>query len=333
MGNAFITLGIESSCDDTCIAVVKNGTTVLSSIVSSQIPVHREYGGVVPELASREHLKNIRTVYREAIKAAGISPNEIDLIGVTVGPGLLGALLVGLSFAKALSFLSGIPLIPLNHIESHIQSAFIEFGDKIRFPAAAFVASGGHTHLFRINENRELQLLARTRDDAVGEAFDKLSKMLGLGYPGGPVIDKLAKEGDEKRYRLPKPKMSDHSLDMSFSGIKTAMFRLIREEGDSLDIPGLAASFQKTVADILIDRINRFGKETPFESVILAGGVSANSYLRKRFRDAFGELAFIPSMKYATDNGAMVASLAWMKRGEEPAPLHQEAFSTWILPS
>ena len=195
------------------------------------------------------------------------------------------------------------------------------------------MASGGHTHLFRIDENRNLKLLARTRDDAVGEAFDKLSKMMGLGYPGGPVIDKLAETGDETRYSLPRPRMSDRSLDMSFSGIKTAMFRLIREEGNALDIPGLAASFQKTVADILIDRIKRFGKETPFESVILAGGVSANSYLRKRFRSAFGEHAFIPSMKYATDNGAMVASLAWMKREEDPAPLHQEAFSTWILPS
>lgn len=333
MTEVFRTLGIESSCDDTCIAVVENGTTVLSSVVSSQIPVHSEYGGVVPELASREHVKNIRTVYRETMKTASVGLSDIDLIGVTVGPGLLGSLLVGLSFAKALSFSSGIPLIPLNHIESHIQSAFIEFGSAIHFPAAAFVASGGHTHLFRIDESRNLILLARTRDDAVGEAFDKLSKMMGLGYPGGPVIDKLAETGDENRYSLPRPRMSDRSLDMSFSGIKTAMFRLIREEGDALDKSGLAASFQKTVADILIDRIKRFGKEAPFESVILAGGVSANSYLRERFRTAFGEHAFIPSMKYATDNGAMVASLAWMKRKEEPAPLHQEAFSTWILPS
>ncbi len=333
MGEIFRTLGIESSCDDTCIAVVENGTRVLSSVVSSQIPVHSKYGGVVPELASREHVKNIRTVYREAMETAGVTINDIDLIGVTVGPGLLGSLLVGLSFAKALSFSSKIPLIPLNHIESHIQSAFIEFGDAIRFPAAAFVASGGHTHLFRMDKERNLFLLARTRDDAVGEAFDKLSKMLGMGYPGGPVIDKLAEEGDENRYPLPKPRMSDHSLDMSFSGIKSAMFRLIQQEKDRLDIPGLAASFQKTVADILIDRIRRFGKETPFKSIILAGGVSANAYLRARFLQAFGEQTFVPSMKYATDNGAMVASLAFLKRNETPAPLHQEAFSTWILPS
>ncbi len=333
MAEIFRTLGIESSCDDTCIAVVENGTNVLSSIVSSQISVHSEYGGVVPELASREHVKNIRTVYREAMENAGVNLNDIDLIGVTVGPGLLGSLLVGLSFAKALSFFSGIPMIPLNHIESHIQSAFIEFGDAIRFPTAAFVASGGHTHLFRVDEKRNLTLLARTRDDAVGEAFDKLSKMLGLGYPGGPIIEKLAKDGDETRYPLPKPRMSDRSLDMSFSGIKSAMFRLIQKEGENLDVPGLAASFQKTVGDILIDRIKRFGKDSPFESVILAGGVSANSYLRKRFQQTFKEQAFIPSMRYATDNGAMVASLAWVKRDETKAPLHQEAFSTWILPS
>ncbi len=323
-------LGFESSCDDTAAAVVENGTRVLSSVVSSQIKVHAEYGGVVPELASREHIRNIRTVYETAMKEADVRLDDIDRIGVTAGPGLLGALLVGLSFAKALSFGRNIPLIPVNHIECHIQSAFIEFGERIRFPAAAFVVSGGHTHLLEMAPDRSLRLLCRTRDDAVGEAFDKLSKMLGLGYPGGPVIDRLAGEGDPKRYRLPRPRMSDGSDDMSFSGIKTAVFRLIREEDDNLDIPGLAASFQKTVADILIDRIHRYEAESEFASVILAGGVSANSYIRSRFRDAFGDRTFIPSMAYATDNAAMVASYAYERRNDSPAPLHQEAFATWI---
>lgn len=324
-------LGIESSCDDTAVAVVRDGTEVLSSVISSQVKVHAEYGGVVPELASREHIRNIRTVYRLALDEAGVTLDDIDLIGVTNGPGLLGALLIGLSFAKALAFSRDIPLITLNHIECHIQSAFIEFGDRIGFPAAAFVVSGGHTHLFRMDADRRLTLFARTRDDAVGEAFDKLAKMLGLGYPGGPIIDKLAVDGDPHRYPLPRPRMSDGSEDMSFSGIKTALFRLIREEGDNLDVPGLAASFQQTVADILIDKVNRMEKEAPVQSVILAGGVSANRYLRKRFTDAFGDRAFLPSLKYATDNAAMVASYAYTRRHDPPAPLHEEAFPTWIL--
>ncbi len=326
-----IVLGVESSCDDTAVAVVRNGTEVLASVISSQIHVHAEYGGVVPELASREHVKNIRTVYRAALKEAGITLDQVDLIGVTNGPGLLGALLIGLSFAKTLGFSHNIPVIPVNHIQCHIQSAFIEFGDRIQFPAAAFVVSGGHTHLFRMEQDRSLKLLARTRDDAVGEAFDKMAKMLGLGYPGGPIIDKLAVDGDETRYKLPRPRMSDGSMDMSFSGIKTAVFRLIREEGDQLDVPSLAASFQKTVADILIDRVIKFQKENPFQSVILSGGVSANRYLRKRFETRFPGHAFLPSMKYATDNAAMVASLAYEHRNDTPAPLHQEAFPTWIL--
>ena len=327
-----IVLGVESSCDDTAVALVEDGTRVLSSVVSSQIHVHSEFGGVVPELASREHVRNIRAVYRTAMAEAGLSLDQVDLIGATNGPGLLGALLIGLSFAKSLSFARGIPLVPVNHIECHIQSAFIEFGDRIRFPAAAFVVSGGHTHLFRMEADRSLQLLARTRDDAVGEAFDKLAKMLNLGYPGGPVIDKLAVDGDPERYTLPRPRMSDGSMDMSFSGIKTAVFRLIREEGDRLDIPSLAASFQKTVAEILIGRVETFQSEHPFESVIVAGGVSANRYLRHRFETAFPGKAFLPSMKYATDNAAMVASLAYQRREEPAAPLHQEAFPTWILP-
>ena len=326
-----IVLGVESSCDDTAIAVVRNGSEVLSSVISSQIHVHSEYGGVVPELASREHVKNIRTVYRTAMKEAGITLDQVDCIGVTNGPGLLGALLIGLSFAKSLSFARNIPLIPVNHIECHIQSAFIEFGEKIRFPVGAFVVSGGHTHLFRMEPDRSLTLLSRTRDDAVGEAFDKLAKMLGLGYPGGPVIDQLAVDGDENRYPLPRPKMSDGSMDMSFSGIKTAVFRLIREEGNQLDTASLAASFQKTVADILIGRIRTFQQDHPFQSIVLAGGVSANQYLKRRFREAFGDRAFIPSMKYATDNAAMVASFAYQRRNQPGAPLHQEAYPTWIL--
>ncbi len=321
-----LVLGIETSCDDTSIAVVKDGREILSNIVSSQIKVHAPFGGVVPELASREHIKNLPYVYESALSQAGVTINDIDLIGVTVGPGLLGALLVGLSFAKGLSFASNIPFVPLNHIECHIQSAFIEFGDRIKLPALAFVVSGGHTHLFYLNEKKELKLLAKTRDDAVGEAFDKFAKMLDLGYPGGPIIDKLAREG-QPTYKLPIPKMSDGSDDMSFSGIKTFLLRTIEREGENLNVKNLAASFQKTVADILISKINRFLKEIDVNSILLTGGVSANSYLRKRFRDEYGEKFFVPSLKLSTDNAAMVASLAYEKK-DKKGLLHEECFPT-----
>ncbi len=321
-----LVLGIETSCDDTSMAVVKDGREVLSNIVSSQIKVHAPFGGVVPELASREHIKNIPYVYERALSEAGVTINDIDLIGVTVGPGLLGALLVGLSFAKGLSFASNIPFVPLNHIECHIQSAFIEFGDRIELPALAFVVSGGHTHLFYLNEKKELKLLAKTRDDAVGEAFDKFAKMLDLGYPGGPIIDKLAREG-EPTYKLPIPKMSDGSDDMSFSGIKTFLLRTIEREGEKLNVKDLAASFQKTVADILISKINKFLKELDVNSILLTGGVSANSYLRNRFRDEYGEKFFVPSLKLSTDNAAMVASLAYEKK-DKKGLLHEECFPT-----
>ncbi|BBB31844.1 N6-L-threonylcarbamoyladenine synthase [Thermotomaculum hydrothermale] len=321
-----IVLGIETSCDDTSVAVVRNGREVLSSIVSSQIKVHAPYGGVVPELASREHIKNLPIVFQTALREAKVSVNDIDLIGVTVGPGLLGALLVGVSFAKGLSFASNIPFVALNHIECHIQSAFIEYGEKIELPAMAFVVSGGHTHLFYLNEKKEIKLLAKTRDDAVGEAFDKFAKMLNLGYPGGPIIDKLAQRG-EPTYKLPIPKMSDGSDDMSFSGIKTFLLRTIEKEKEDLNIENLAASFQKTVADILIKKIKRFEREFPAKSILLTGGVSANSYLRKRFKDEFGEKFFVPSPKFSTDNAAMVASLAFERKGQK-AELHQECFPT-----
>ncbi len=320
-----IVLGIETSCDDTSVAIVENGTKVLSSIVSSQIKVHSPFGGVVPELASRHHLQNIRYVYEEALKLAGITINHIDLIGVTVGPGLLGALLVGLSFAKGVSFVSGIPFIPLNHIECHIQSVFIEHGEKIRLPALAFVVSGGHTHLFYLNEKREIKLLAKTRDDAVGETYDKFARMLDLGYPGGPLIDRFAREG-EPSYKLPIPKMSDGSDDMSFSGIKTFLLRTIQKEGEDLNIKDLAASFQKTIADILIDKVKKFERDYTVKSILLTGGVSANSYLRKRFKEEFEDRFFVPSPEFSTDNAAMVASLAYHKR-EEKGEFFQECFS------
>jgi len=322
-------LGIETSCDDTGMAIVRDGYEVLASVVSSQIKVHSEYGGVVPELASREHIKNIRMVFDTVLKEAGVKLDDIDLIGVTAGPGLLGSLLVGFSFAKALSFSKNIPFIPLNHIESHIQSAFIEFKDEIKFPVAAFVASGGHTHLFSVTKDRKVELLVKTRDDAVGEAFDKVSKMLGLGYPGGPIVEKLAKDGDEKKYKLPRPKMSDGSDDMSFSGIKTAVLRLIEKEGSNLDIPSLCASFQKTVADIMIHRVNLYDKQRKFKSVLFTGGVSANSYIKERFNIAFTGRCYIPPFKYSTDNGAMVASYAFEKKDiDNFGTLHEECFST-----
>ncbi|MEW5805864.1 MAG: tRNA (adenosine(37)-N6)-threonylcarbamoyltransferase complex transferase subunit TsaD [Acidobacteriota bacterium] len=329
-------LGIETSCDETAASVVRNGTRILSSLVSSQIHIHKDYGGVVPELASRHQLENIDIVVTEAMERSRMDFHQLSAVAVTYGPGLVGSLLVGIAVAKSISYVYRVPLIAINHLEAHIRSPFIENPD-IDFPAVALVVSGGHTSLFLVPEEGVYMTLARTRDDAAGEAFDKVAKLLGLGYPGGPIIDELSRRGDPDRIRFPKARMTDMTLDFSFSGLKTAVLRYVQAEGikpvfkgdaseegkrtdhrESIDkkVFDLLASFQKAVVDALVDKTFFAAKKEKVKSIVVSGGVACNSCLRKRFREE-GELSgwkvYIPSQELTTDNAAMVASAAFLK--------------------
>ena len=321
-------LGIETSCDETAASVVKDRYQIFSNVVSSQISIHRKYGGVVPELASRHQLENIDPVITETMEQSRTDFSELNAIAVTRGPGLVGSLLVGISVAKSLSYVFKIPLIAINHLEAHIRSSFIENPD-IRFPAVALVVSGGHTSLFLLPEENRYMTLARTRDDAAGEAFDKVAKLLGLGYPGGPIIDELSKHGDPEKIRFPKARMTDRTLDFSFSGLKTSVLRYVQAEGlkpsegmqAQAEMPGekvldLLASFQKAVIDTLIEKTFLAAQREKVRSVIISGGVACNSLLREKFRET-GEKdkinVYIPSPALTTDNAAMVASAAFLK--------------------
>lgn len=321
-----LVLGIESSCDETAAAVVERGRIIRSNVVASQVAMHSVYGGVVPELASREHLEQIGPVVDKALADAGVTLAEIDGIAVTNGPGLVGSLLVGLSYAKSLAFAAGIPFVGVNHIEGHIYSVALEHGD-LEYPALALVVSGGHTNLFLIVQPREYRLLGRTRDDAAGEAYDKVAKMLGLGYPGGPVIDRIAATGDPEAAPLvfKVPQMHDDTLDFSFSGLKTAVLRFIREHdvapvADGFEPPqivrDLLASFQRAVVWSLRARVRAAITRYAPRTVILAGGVACNSALR----DAMDELGrktrvrvVKPSPALTTDNAAMIAAAGYVK--------------------
>jgi len=325
-----VVLGIESSCDETAAALVQDGTRVLSSIVASQIKTHKSYGGVVPELASREHLKNIGYVVHKAFHDAGMQYVDIDGIAVTQGPGLIGSLLVGLSFAKAMAFALNKPLVPINHIEGHIFSAFIE-NPGIEYPVLALVVSGGHTSLIFSPEPLSYESVARTRDDAAGEALDKLSKFLGLGYPGGPIIDRLSRKGDAGRFHFSIPKISDGSLDFSFSGFKTAALRHIEQHRVRPHRPGrkvsprildLVASYQRAIVDTLLRQTEKAASRLQPATILLVGGVACNSLLRSVFKQAFDtsrteagarRSAFpvrvcYPSPGLTTDNAAMIAA-------------------------
>jgi len=315
-----LVLGIESSCDETAAALLQDGRTVLSNVVASQVKTHRPFGGVVPELASREHLKNIGFVVLKAFDDADRTYADVDGIAVTQGPGLIGSLLVGLSFAKAMAFALHKPLVPVNHIEGHIYSAFIEHPD-IAYPVLALVVSGGHTSLIYSREPDHYQSLARTRDDAAGEALDKLSKFLGLGYPGGPVIDRLSRRGDPKAFAFSIPKISDGSLDFSFSGFKTAAIRHIEAAGIRPRRPGrrpsqemidLVTSYQQAIVNTLLDRTSKARVRLLPKSVLLVGGVACNSLLRRSFRERFeasGDArVYYPHPALTTDNAAMIAA-------------------------
>ena len=303
-----ITLGIESSCDETSVAVVKNGREVLSNVINSQIKIHEKYGGVVPEIASRHHIEAISGVTKQALEEAKISFEDIDIIACTCGPGLVGALLVGVSYAKALSYALNKPLIGTNHIEGHIAANYITH-KNLTPPFLCLIVSGGHTHLVHIKNYNEFEILGKTRDDAIGEAFDKVARVIGLGYPGGPKVDKLAKEG-VANIELPKPHME--GLDFSFSGIKTAIINLHHKNPD-INKANLCASFEKDVTEILLENTIEAAKKLNINKIALAGGVSANSYIRQEFLklQAKGYEIYYPEMILCTDNAAMIASAGY----------------------
>ncbi len=310
-------LGIETSCDETAAAVVTNEGEVLSSVLDSQIDVHALYGGVVPELASRRHIEKIECIVRMAINDAKITYQELQAIAVTHGPGLAGALLVGVNFGKALAYALGVPLLAVNHLKGHLASTWIEYPD---FPRTSImlVVSGGHTHLFRTVSPGEYQLIGKTIDDAAGEAFDKGAKMLGLSYPGGPIIDRLAKAGSAKAVHFPRPYLNRGGLDFSFSGLKTALLYYLRDRkkpsSEMPEIEDLAASYQEAIVDVLVEKSFRAVRKYEANGLAVVGGVAANSRLRDRMRERAQKIGIpvaLPDVSLCTDNAVMIAAAGW----------------------
>lgn len=304
-----ICLGIETSCDETSVSIVKDGREVISNIVSTQIEIHKMYGGVVPEIASRKHLSNIAYVVEEALNTANMTFDDIDYIGVTYGPGLVGALLVGVAYAKSLAYAINKPIVPTHHIEGHIAANYLTYRD-LKPPFMALVVSGGHSHLIHVKDYTNFEITGKTRDDAVGEAFDKVARVLGLPYPGGPEVSKLAQNG-KFTYKLPKTKFDNY--DFSFSGIKTSVINIAHKEGENLRREDMACSFETTVCEELTTNCFLAMKELGINKVVLAGGVSANRVLRHMIEEKakeHGYESYMPELKYCTDNAAMIASAA-----------------------
>lgn len=315
MEDTFI-LAIESSCDETAASVVKNGRTVLSNVISSQIELHKLYGGVVPEIASRKHIEKINQVIEQALEDAGMSLDEMDAIGVTYGPGLVGALLVGVAEAKAIAYAKKKPLVGVHHIEGHVSANYIEHPD-LEPPFLCMIVSGGHTHLVIVKDYGEFEILGRTRDDAAGEAFDKVARAIGLGYPGGPKIDKLSKEGNDKAIPFPKAKVADCPYDFSFSGLKSAVLNYLNQhkmQGIEVNQADLAASFQKAVVDVLVEHTMLAAKDYGMDKVAIAGGVASNQTLRAAMKEACAKRGlkfYHPSPIFCTDNAAMIGVAAY----------------------
>ena len=309
-------LGIESSCDETAASVVKNGREVLSNVISSQIDLHTLYGGVVPEIASRKHIERINQVIEEALTTAHMTLDDLDAIGVTYGPGLVGALLVGVAEAKAISYAKKLPLVGVHHIEGHISANYIENPD-LEPPFVCLVVSGGHTHLVVVRDYGKYEILGRTRDDAAGEAFDKVARAIGLGYPGGPKIDKISKEGNPEAIAFPRPKFEDSPYDFSFSGLKSAVLNYLngcQMKGIEVNRADVAASFQKAVCDVLVEHAMIAVKESDLNKFAIAGGVASNSALRAAFEKACAERQiefYHPSPIFCTDNAAMIGVAAY----------------------
>lgn len=309
-------LAIESSCDETAAAVVENGRTVLSNVISSQIDIHTLYGGVVPEIASRKHMERINNVVEQALSEAGMGLKDMDAVAVTYGPGLVGALLVGVAHAKALAYAAGLPLIGVHHIEGHISANYIEY-PQLEPPFLCLVVSGGHTHLVRVADYGVYEILGKTHDDAAGEAFDKVARAIGLGYPGGPKIDKLSKEGNPRAIAFPKGQIADAPYDFSFSGVKSAVLNYLNQsamQGIEVNAADVAASFQKSVADVLVEKTMAAVRNTGMKKLALAGGVASNSAIRAAMREACeaeGIEMFCPSPVLCTDNAAMIGAAAY----------------------
>lgn len=309
-------LAIESSCDETAASVVKNGRTILSNVISSQIELHKLYGGVVPEIASRKHIEKINQVIEEALQSAHVTLDDLDAIGVTYGPGLVGALLVGVAEAKAISYAKNLPLVGVHHIEGHISANFIE-NKELEPPFPCLVVSGGHTHLVIVEDYGKYRILGRTRDDAAGEAFDKVARAIGLGYPGGPKIDKLAKEGNADAIAFPKAHVAEAPYDFSFSGLKSAVLNYLngcRMRGEEICQADVAASFQKAVVEVLVEHAMMAVKEYGFDKLAIAGGVASNSALRGAMQQACEKnhiQFYYPSPILCTDNAAMIGAAAY----------------------
>lgn len=309
-------LAIESSCDETAAAVVKNGREVLSNVISSQIDLHTLYGGVVPEIASRKHIEKINQVIEQALDDANVKLTDIDAIGVTYGPGLVGALLVGVAEAKAISYAANIPLVGVHHIEGHVSANYIENKD-LEPPFLCLIVSGGHTHLVLIKEYGTYEIIGRTHDDAAGEAYDKVARAIGLGYPGGPKIDKLAKEGNKDAIPFPRAHIEGSPFDFSFSGVKSAVLNhinLCNMKKEEINAADIAASFQEAVVDVLVTRTIAAAKEYKMDKVAIAGGVASNSALRTAMKEACdreGMKLYHPSALYCTDNAAMIGTAAY----------------------
>ncbi|WP_300408140.1 tRNA (adenosine(37)-N6)-threonylcarbamoyltransferase complex transferase subunit TsaD [Lagierella sp.] len=316
MKNKIKILAIETSCDETSVAVIENGRRVLSNIISSQINTHRVFGGVVPEIASRMHLESINHIIKEALEEANIGFKDVDVVACTKGPGLIGALLVGISAAKAISYGLNIPLIGVNHMEGHICANYLVHGD-LEPPFGGLVVSGGHTYLVNVKDYENIEILGRTKDDAAGESFDKIARALGLPYPGGPEIDKRAKNGNKEAINFPRPLIDDNTYDFSFSGLKTSVLNYLNQKNqkkEQINIDDVAASFQEAVLDVLVKKSERLIKSFSMDKFIISGGVAANSSLIEKMQsvcDDNGVKLYYPTKIFCTDNAAMIGSAAY----------------------
>ena len=319
----FYTMGIETSCDDSCVAILKNDRDLLVNLISSQIDTHTLFGGVVPEIASRKHLEAINPLIDRALEEADLTYDDIDLISVTKGPGLMGSLLVGISAAKALSLATNTPMLGANHMRGHICANYLANKD-LEPPFVSLVVSGGHTYLVRVDGYTDYEIVGKTRDDAAGESFDKVARKMGLGYPGGPKIDKLAKEGNNKAIAFPRVMLKKDSYDFSFSGLKTAVINYmhkLEQKGEEINRADVAASFQEAVVDVLVEKSMKLLEETGYDKLALSGGVAANSRLRYRLEEACekkGIKFYYPPIEFCTDNAAMIAMTGYLdyKAGE-----------------